>query len=747
MRLFLVGIIVFLTLEAESLARKRNSSHPHTKVRRSETAEDHGKVKDSSKRLYQMIAKRNILARKRRELMNGPPTTTKVEVKLRKKWLEQMTDSTSSQYRLMDGNIVDAITTELIGDTNYLSSSVMTLKNSPEPNSSVLADIELQFVPGEQDPIRHLRAIVSRGHISGLMVYPDYFLVLGDNKITATSDQNANPSYPANIGALIKDSPYDVKLHLPWHPFLSDMNNDQTKSLSTSIENTLRKVFAGDPSFVDVKVIGFNEDPDDNPHVRVVLRFKAGGTDPEEKMKKLIRDGHLGDLPVFSTYLNGPMPLTDDSNTAPAALPLPPASNTTIPANPPVVPVVQQPTVPPAPSAQPTAADQNVTAVSSAPVHYLHPGESINGTIKLNETWYDFMGNTTSTTFRILADDIAQAITAAYIPFNYSVTSEVTGLSETPDQEVLASFTIHFPAGETPTLAPLQHLVQGGFLGGIPVFQDSVQEEGYSPAATPPPYQYFNPTPADTHNVTSSGLSPVYQVPYFNETSIQVAPQVPQTYNITQPVPATSVVTAPTAAVTVPIAPVVNNTMAPVMPPTSSGQITKAPTQATGYDQFSTPPGYTGGLIPLPEGIPKSCAEIRASGIGSQDGEYVIQARPNCHLNIICENMDEPNPIEFLGGPQQRYWLYWHYAILIRLSAYDKQHVDKRACLENSAEGRDFIHKVMDAGARQGNPLVHWKTNIKRMINSFLGKMRKKRELTDVTLSTKAMKIYKKFAL
>lgn len=46
--------------------------------------------------------------------------------------------------------------------------------------------------------------------------------------------------------------------------------------------------------------------------------------------------------------------------------------------------------------------------------------------------------------------------------------------------------------------------------------------------------------------------------------------------------------------------------------------------------------------------------------------------------------MDEPNPIEFLGGPQQRYWLYWHYAILIKLSAYDKQHVDKRACLENT---------------------------------------------------------------
>ena len=59
-------------------------------------------------------------------------------------------------------------------------------RNSPEPNSSVLADIELQFVPGEQDPIRHLRAIVSRGHISGLMVYPDYFLVLGGRHWTKT---------------------------------------------------------------------------------------------------------------------------------------------------------------------------------------------------------------------------------------------------------------------------------------------------------------------------------------------------------------------------------------------------------------------------------------------------------------------------------------------------------------------------------------------------------------------------------
>lgn len=43
----------------------------------------------------------------------------------------------------------------------------------------MLADIELQFVSGEQDPVKHLRAIVSGGHISGMMVYPDYFVVLG----------------------------------------------------------------------------------------------------------------------------------------------------------------------------------------------------------------------------------------------------------------------------------------------------------------------------------------------------------------------------------------------------------------------------------------------------------------------------------------------------------------------------------------------------------------------------------------
>ena len=50
--------------------------------------------------------------------------------------------------------------------------------------------------------------------------------------------------------------------------------------------------------------------------------------------------------------------------------------------------------------------------------------------------------------------------------------------SETPDREVLASFIINFPPGQTPSLLPLQGVVQGGLLGGIPVFRDSVQQAG-----------------------------------------------------------------------------------------------------------------------------------------------------------------------------------------------------------------------------------------------------------------------------
>ena len=44
---------------------------------------------------------------------------------------------------------------------------------------------------------------------------------------------------------------------------------------------------------------------------------------------------------------------------------------------------------------------------------------ALNGTVKLNESWYDYMGNTKSSTFKILADDIEQAVSLAFIVLRF----------------------------------------------------------------------------------------------------------------------------------------------------------------------------------------------------------------------------------------------------------------------------------------------------------------------------------------
>ena len=46
--------------------------------------------------------------------------------------------------------------------------------------------------------------------------------------------------------------------------------------------------------------------------------------------------------------------------------------------------------------------------------------------------------------------------------------------------------------------------------------------------------------------------------------------------------------------------------------------------------------------------------------------------------------MDEDHPKEFLGGPSEDEWRYWHYAVLIRISSEDKQNIPSGACLENT---------------------------------------------------------------
>ena len=91
-------------------------------------------------------------------------------------------------------------------------------------------------------------------------------------------------------------------------------------------------------------------------------------------------------------------------------------------------------------------------------------------------------------------------------------------------------------------------------------------------------------------------------------------------------------------------------------------------------------------------GLPKSCKEIRDNGIGNKDGQYVIEARMGCHISTICQNMEESYPKEFLGGPSEDEWKYWHYAILIKLSPQDKHNIPTGACLEHSGKLLIFFY-------------------------------------------------------
>ncbi|XP_057314762.1 uncharacterized protein LOC130655955 [Hydractinia symbiolongicarpus] len=142
-------------------------------------------------------------------------------------------------------------------------------------------------------------------------------------------------------------------------------------------------------------------------------------------------------------------------------------------------------------------------------------------------------------------------------------------------------------------------------------------------------------------------------------------------------------------------------------------------------------------IITLPAGLPKSCQEIREAGIGNMDGQYIIEARPKCHLSIICQGMERARPKEFLGGPSEDEWKYWHYAVLITISDQAKRNIPAGACLENTASGKNLIKRVLIAGGKQDNPISEWKTNIAKLLRS-------KRDIAQGdTLITKAKKIYK----
>ena len=46
--------------------------------------------------------------------------------------------------------------------------------------------------------------------------------------------------------------------------------------------------------------------------------------------------------------------------------------------------------------------------------------------------------------------------------------------------------------------------------------------------------------------------------------------------------------------------------------------------------------------------------------------------------------MDGDNPTEFLDGPTEDGWKYWHFAVLIKVSEEDKKKIPDGACLEKS---------------------------------------------------------------
>ena len=88
--------------------------------------------------------------------------------------------------------------------------------------------------------------------------------------------------------------------------------------------------------------------------------------------------------------------------------------------------------------------------------------------------------------------------------------------------------------------------------------------------------------------------------------------------------------------------------------------------------------------------IPKSCEQIRDFNIGKSDGQYVLEARKGCHLSVICQNMEDKHPKEFLGGPNQREWSAYPFAALIKISTHTKENIQSGACLENSGWSYSF---------------------------------------------------------
>ncbi|XP_032230322.2 uncharacterized protein LOC116613937 [Nematostella vectensis] len=799
-----------------------------------------------------LVKLRERLTRVRRSLASGPPRVIKIELKFKRDWLEPMARNDSAQYQLMDGNVLDALFTELIGDTEYIESKLLALKKSDDVKPHVLGDIELHFDKNEEDPIKHLREIVREtGRISSEEVFNDYFVVLDDGKggskkepikadkpATEAVTLPVNPAKPSHPND--EEFTFDIHLNRPWNPKYHDYNSKTENRFESHIRSLVKLIFDSVPGFVNDRVAAITEGPDLHPYVRLIMLFKPGSDRQaiQDKMLQLVKSGKLGDVLLFTDYLNGPLEgqkpaqsagnpaskpaeydqstlvrptkthvsqSSGNSYTGPTAGPTAAATAAGTPPQP-TQPQASQPTMKPQDTQQaqqqtlqPQGTQQQVTQQQPTQPPQL---PTMAPQLTQQETYQPQVNQ------GVLVVEPTQAVST-----QQQVIQPVgpTGPQGTQQQVIQPVWPTQPQGTQQQASQPIQPTQpqgtqQQGTLpiypsqpqgtqqqGTLPIYPSQpqgTQQQGTQPMKPTQPWtqpvqptiqqgtQQVWPTPSvrptssiplgdqpkslsgtvqldktwypfigdvngATHKILSHDIEEAIKDSYGNSpVTVRVDSLGPTENNKIQ---ATYTVTFPSgsAATLKPIDDAVAQGNLGGLPVSGSPLPSAAPVSVDSPQLAS----YQAAVVPLPSGIPRSCEEIRSSGIGTKDGEYVLLARPNCHLNVICQNMNDPHPKEYLGGPSQKQWMYWHYAVLVKLSAHDKQNIDDRACLENTAVGRQFISKVMKAGAQQGNPLVAWKTNVKRMIHSYLGKKRRRsQDNMDVTLGTKAIKIYKRYS-
>eukprot|EP00794_Sanderia_malayensis_P006854 gene6855-7623_t len=352
---------------------------------------------------------------------------------------------------------------------------------------------------------------------------------------------------------------------------------------------------------------------------------------------------------------------------------------------------------------QPVGIKQNSSSTTST-VSTVYTKHLVHGKFILQQSWHSLLGNNNSVPYKVLAGIITHSIEQTYSTHHVQVNCKVVGLSKASHNTSSASvgmdkvgvrFDLKYYANQVSIKQTIKQAVASGQISGLMVYPDSLEvEEETIPATKAPELQ-------QQANQTTSGSSIVATSPLPLENAVEVKP-VP-VVNVTTPawnVNATAPVSSSNEGATEKITPTESAIAEPVF-------------------EFVT----------APKELPKSCEEIRDFDMGHTDGEYVLEARTGCHLSVICQNMQDAHPKEYLGGPNKGQWAAYPFAVLIKISAQDKQNMAQQACLESSDEGRKLLRQIYTAKGKQKPPAVPWRSNIKQMLTG-----KRKRELRrDVT--------------